>query len=36
MDAPKSLGEGQVSAGELGFAGSGTVIEPGVRVFGGK
>jgi acetyltransferase-like isoleucine patch superfamily enzyme len=36
MDAPTSLGDGRVSAGELGFAGSGTVIEPGVRVFGGK
>lgn len=34
MAEPRSLGEGCVSADELGSAGAGTVIEPGVRVFG--
>lgn len=34
MAEPRSLGEGLVSADELGSAGAGTVIEPGVRVFG--
>jgi acetyltransferase-like isoleucine patch superfamily enzyme len=36
MDAPQSLGDGQVSADQLGNRGAGTVIEPGVRVFGGR
>lgn len=36
MDAPQSLGDGQVSADRLGSSGAGTVIEPGVRVFGGR
>ena len=34
MGAPESLGDGQVSKAELGSAGPGTVIEPGVRIFG--
>lgn len=36
MVEPRSLGDGQVSQAELGGAGSGTVIEPGVRIFGGS
>ena len=36
MDDPRTLGDGQVSEMELGGAGIGTVIEPGVRIFGGS
>jgi acetyltransferase-like isoleucine patch superfamily enzyme len=34
MKALESMGEGRVSAADLGGAGPGTVIEPGARVFG--
>jgi acetyltransferase-like isoleucine patch superfamily enzyme len=34
MVEPKSLGAGEVSAADLGSAGPGCVIEPGVRIFG--
>jgi acetyltransferase-like isoleucine patch superfamily enzyme len=36
MRDPESLGEGRVTRDGLGGAGSGTVIEPGVRIFGGR
>lgn len=36
MGAPESLGDGRVPRDELGNAGFGTVIEPGVRIFGGR
>jgi acetyltransferase-like isoleucine patch superfamily enzyme len=36
MVEPKSLGAGDVSPADLGSAGSGCVIEPGVRIFGGR
>jgi acetyltransferase-like isoleucine patch superfamily enzyme len=32
--SPRSLGEGRVSASDLAGCGPGTVIEPGVRIFG--
>jgi acetyltransferase-like isoleucine patch superfamily enzyme len=34
MVEPRSLGAGEVSAADLGSAGAGCVIEPGVRIFG--
>lgn len=34
MKAQTALGEGRVSKADLGGAGPGTVIEPGVRIFG--